>query len=49
MAFLVKTVLTDAMKPASVVIKSQEFVTMVVNQDGKEIIVKTVPLILSIV
>lgn len=29
------------MKPASVVIKSREFVTTVVNQDGKENIVKT--------
>lgn len=37
------------MKPVSVVIKSREFVTTVVNQDGKENIVKTVPFILSIV
>lgn len=37
------------MKPVSVVIKSREFVTTVVNQDGKENIVKTVPFILSII
>lgn len=46
---MVETVRTNAMKHVSVVIKSREFVTKDVNQDGKEIFVKPVPLILSFV
>lgn len=38
---------TDAIEHVSVAIKSRKFVTMVVNKDGKEIIIKPVPYILS--
>lgn len=38
---------TYAIEHVSVAIKSRKFVTMVVNKDGKEIIIKPVPYILS--